>query len=552
MKTALATALLLLALPAFGQHESIRRLDLTPSGDASIGYVYDPVITPDAEYVLFRGTATDLTLTPPVQAAPGLPAGAESFLYRCDVRLHQFAQVNLGSQGQALRPVLSSLVPGWRTAMSADGNLVVWTSVDDDPGLGDNNGRLDVYLRDVAAGTTELISGVNGASTAGASSTASISDDGRFVSFLSGSDAIVPGLSGGLQSGTSVSRRAYLHDRLLGTTTLISEFNGGINVDEGVYDAVLAPEGDKLVYTAVKGPLSLGYSSTLPATLYVVDLALNTRQSFGVYMYASFLGVSSHAERISFMTFSSLDPKDLGAGRDAYVLETSTGSHRLVTSKTGGGTVNDNFLTPSISADGRYVQFRTLNGPAFFPGKAMGKTQVLMKDIDTDLTVMNSTSTKGAPGLSVSNLDGVWTGPGRALNSNGDALVFASSYDNLPGNNVGGESSLYLYERWFGSRNLEITNMHVNQTAEISMTGGTPAGAALFGLSTTGQGPFASYWGPIDLSGPVFTMTATFDANGVARLQFPMGPSLGGTTVFAKGLDLVSLRPSTSFFGVVR
>ena len=133
------------------------------------------------------------------------------------------------------------------------------------------------------------------ASTVGASSTASISDDGRYVTFLSGSDQIVPGLSGGIQSGTSVSRRAFLHDRLLGTTTLVSEFNGGIRVDEGVYDAVLAPEGDKLVYTAVKGPLSLGYSTPLPAMLHVVDLASNTRQSFGAYMSASFLGGGSHA-----------------------------------------------------------------------------------------------------------------------------------------------------------------------------------------------------------------------------------------------------------------
>ncbi len=552
MKFALSTALILLAVPASAQHESIRRLDLTPSGEASLGYVYDPVITPDAEYVLFRGTATDLTLTPPVLAMPALPAGAESLLYRCDVRLRQFEQVNLGSQGQALRPVVSSIVPGWRTAVSADGNLVVWTSVDDDPGLGDNNGRLDVYLRDVAAGTTELISGVNGASTVGASSTASISDDGRYVTFLSGSDQIVPGLSGGIQSGTSVSRRAYLHDRLLGTTTLISEFNGGINVDEGVYDAVLAPEGDKLVYTAVKGPLSLGYSTPLPAMLHVVDLASNTRQSFGAYMSASFLGVSSHAERVSFLTFSPLAPQDVSGGRDAYVLDTATGAHHLVTSRTGGATVSDNFVTPAISADGRYVQFKTLNGPAFFSGKTMGKTQVFLKDLDTDLTVLNSTSTKGVPGLSVSTLDAVLTGPGRALNANGDALVFASSYDNLPGNNVGGGSCLYLYERWFGPRDLKITNLHVSQTAEISMTGGTPGGAALMGLSTSGQGPFPSYWGPIDLSGPIFTVSATFDASGVARLPFPIGPSLAGANVFAKGLDLVNVLPSTSFFGVVR
>jgi hypothetical protein len=198
MKLLALPAFVFLTIPALAQHDAIRRVDLTPSGEASLGYVYDPVVTSNGEFVLFRGTATDLMLTPPVVAAPSLPVGAEHFLYRYEVRTRQFVQVNLGSQGQALRPLplVNPSTPKARTAISGDGNLIVFSSADDDPGLGDANGDFDVFLYNVASGTTELISTNGSGSTPGPSKMGTISDDGRYVSFVSASDQLVPGLSG--------------------------------------------------------------------------------------------------------------------------------------------------------------------------------------------------------------------------------------------------------------------------------------------------------------------------------------------------------------------
>ena len=559
MKLLALPALVFLAIPALAQHDAIRRVDLTPSGEASLGYVYDPVVTSNGEFVLFRGTATDLMLTPPVVAAPSLPVGAEHFLYRYEVRTRQFVQVNLGSQGQALRPLplVNPSTPKARTAISGDGNLIVFSSADDDPGLGDANGDLDVFLYNVASGTTELISTNGSGSTPGPSKMGTISDDGRYVSFVSASDQLVPGLSGGQQvegitGNAVVSRRVYVRDRMLGTTTLISAFNGGINFDESAYDAVLSPTGNKLVYTAVLGPMTFGFSTPELASLHVVDLATGARQTFGPYQFASFLSASHAAEKVCFLTLTSFVPADTGVNRDAYVLNTMDGSHRLATSKTGGAKVSDDYMTPSISGDGRFVAFLTDSAKQFFPLQQLGSQQVFVKGVETDLTTVMSSSKFGAPGLSESSLDTARLSPGRALNGNGDVLVFSSSYDNLPGNNVGGNTSLYLYERRFGDRDLTMTNLVAGQSAQIQMSGMTPNGLTVLGVSFTGQGPLPSYWGPLELSPPITQLFAQADGNGDVQLAAPIAPGLMGVPVFARGLDFGANLTTPPFFGVIQ
>lgn len=551
MKFATPCALALLVSSAMAQHDAVRRLDFTPSGAPSEGWVYEPIVTPDAEYIVFTGTAVDLTATPPALHVPSWPVGVERFLYRCDVRNLQFVQVNVGSPGHALPPADSSLVFDDRVAMSADGNLVVWTSAADDAGLGDTNGELDVFLRDVQAGTTTLIS--SGTAVDGPALGASISDDGRYVTYISASDHEVPGLGGGSSVGAWETRRLFLLDRQTGTRTLLSAFNGGYDMDEGVYDGVVSPDGTKVVYGSVPGPLKFGFSSPLDANITVYDIATGTRQTFGGYSSARRIAVSEDASRIAFTTFTKVDPNDSNNREDYYVLEPATGKH-LVGSTTTNGSYSPlgNISSGALSRDGRYLMFDHDTATVFTLGKEAGSKQQVVKDLETGLTTLATINEKGAPGVSVSNLDKIFPGVGQSLNHNGDVLVFASNYDSLPGNNVEADSNLYIHERRFGARNLWISNLVAGGTAQLQVSGMTPNGAAMVGFSFTGQGPFPSYWGPVDLSQPLFVLYATADASGTVALAQPVAPSLVGWPVWAKAIDLVASKPSTTFYDVIR
>jgi Tol biopolymer transport system component len=67
---------------------------------------------------------------------------------------------------------------------SSAGNLV----------SGDNNGVQDVFLRDLKTGSTQRVSlGSAGNEGNGSSSVLALSNDGRFVTFLSEADNLVSG-----------------------------------------------------------------------------------------------------------------------------------------------------------------------------------------------------------------------------------------------------------------------------------------------------------------------------------------------------------------------
>ncbi|MDX1999472.1 MAG: hypothetical protein SF066_17270 [Thermoanaerobaculia bacterium] len=103
--------------------------------------------------------------------------------------------------------------------LSADGRFVVLTSVASDlaPGVTDNPGSVDVFLRDRLLGTTELISHVGGApfTAAGLSSGYLLSDDARFVLFQSRSAQLVPTTSPN-------SDNVFLYDRAAHVATRVS------------------------------------------------------------------------------------------------------------------------------------------------------------------------------------------------------------------------------------------------------------------------------------------------------------------------------------------
>jgi len=106
-------------------------------------------------------------------------------------------------------------------AISADGRLVAFQSYADDLVPGDHNGTLDVFVRDLAAGTTELVSvDSNGVQGNGASYWPAISSDGRFVAFSSAATNLVAGDTNGILD-------VFVHDRQAGTTERVSVDSAG-------------------------------------------------------------------------------------------------------------------------------------------------------------------------------------------------------------------------------------------------------------------------------------------------------------------------------------
>ena len=102
-----------------------------------------------------------------------------------------------------------------RPQWSANGH-VVFTSASAKLVPGDTNGRRDVFVRDLATGTTTLVStGLNGLPANNDSDDASISADGRYVAFGSLASNLVAG-------DTNSFSDVFVRDLETGTTTRLS------------------------------------------------------------------------------------------------------------------------------------------------------------------------------------------------------------------------------------------------------------------------------------------------------------------------------------------
>jgi hypothetical protein len=207
-------------------------------------------------------------------------------------------------------------------AVSGDGRFAVFASASLDlPGA---NGLWQVYLRDRVRQTTVLVSQSTGGSTAMADTggppspqefgeftdvTASVSDDGRFVSYQSGAANLLPGDTNGLTD-------TFVRDTHAGTTTRVSLSSRGA---QGTGSRV----------------------SDARQTLRLTSLSASGR-------YVAFDSVAD-----------GLDPADHNGGSDIFVHDLRTGvTLRASDVLLDGQPVADGFY-PVLTADGRTVCFVT-------------------------------------------------------------------------------------------------------------------------------------------------------------------------------------------------
>jgi Tol biopolymer transport system component len=135
--------------------------------------------------------------------------------------------------------------PSWGPVLSADGTKVVFESRASDLGPDDTNGVADVYVRDVATGATDLVS-VNAAGTDGGDDESrfpQLSPDGSKVVFMSNATNLA-------SPATDGQSNLYVRDLATGTTTLVSvnaaATGGG---DAGVFTAGrFDPTGTKVMF----------------------------------------------------------------------------------------------------------------------------------------------------------------------------------------------------------------------------------------------------------------------------------------------------------------
>lgn len=247
-----------------------------------------------------------------------------------------------------------------------------------------------------------------------------VSADGRYIAFASDSSNLVP--------GDTPNRDVFVHDRLTGMTELVSVAS------------------DR---TPSNGP------SFFPA-------------------------ISGDGRYVVFQSdATNLVAGDTNNATDIFLHDRTTGATTRVSVASDGTQGNGDSVTPSISANGRYVTFTSI-ASNLVPGDTNNDRDVFVRDLVAGTTELASVSSDGTHGNSASG--GLGAGPPK-ISGDGRYVVFGSIASNLVANDTNGWDDIFLRDRVAGT----------TERVSIATDGTQGNGHSMYG-SVSDDGRFAAFF----------------------------------------------------------
>ena len=250
--------------------------------------------------------------------------------------------------------------------LSADNRLAVFASASNALVLGDANGHEDVFVRDRQAGVTSLVSvSSSGAQANGASGAAVISANGRYVAFVSAATNLVP-----LDTNDRID--VFVRDLIARTTEIINISSASVQDDSGAAHPTISADGRYVAFNSPASTLVAGGEPNLwNSDVFVRDRLLATTERVSVRPDGSPIiggdsmraSISGDGRRIAFVVYDNtlagptpFVPSNLHNG--IYVRDLTAAETTLVSARPDG-TPSDRLPAqdPMISANGRFVVF---------------------------------------------------------------------------------------------------------------------------------------------------------------------------------------------------
>jgi Tol biopolymer transport system component len=483
-----------------------------------------------------------LVAGPDFIAGPGLVAAAQ-----------MLSRVSVASNGSQANG------PSFSPAVSMDGRFVAFASDATNLVLGDTNGVRDVFVRDLATGTTTRVSVAsdgtpgNGASGVGHGA---LSAGGRIVAFSSVATTL-----GGCDNGAG---QIFVHDRATGVTTCISVGPGRVQGDGSSFGPQVSADGRFVAFTSGAPNLLGGCGSVTPFRGALVHdrvtgittclaeiiggggvaaissdgrfVLVNTfglPPGFGADLFDRLAGTSTPLPGIA--TSLSGDGRFAGvvsAGRPpshVFLVDVPSASiHQLDVGNPPGGP-SDHSVDVILSADARIVAFMSFSA-GLVAGDTNGVTDIFVHDELTHRIRRVNVAPNGGQANGASGFV--------AVSADGRAVAFESLASNLVPGDTNGVSDVFVAVSIFpGGVFVATGDLDGLGRAEI-VTGAGAGGEAWVRAFAPDGFPrptsFLAY--PAGFSGGVRVAACDFDADGRAEIVTAPGPG-GGPHVRVVKLD---------------
>jgi Tol biopolymer transport system component len=501
----------------------------TASGNSPSPYstgASNPSISADGRYVAFDSLSSDLVA--------GIDTNSRRDVFVRDLVAQTTTLVSINPAGTT-----SGNGDSYNPVISADGSTIAFVSFATNlTGTADSNSYTDVFVRNLNTGTTVLAS-VNSAGTSAGNSnssfssnsynpvTPSLSDDGRYVGFISNASNLTA------ISDTNNGGDGFVRDLTAGVTYLISINSAGTGSGSGsssgccndlVYNLSISGNGQFVVFTSSFSNLVANDNN--PYTdVFVRDLAGGKTSLLSINNTGTGSGNNSSANpNITpdgrFVVFDSYasnlvaadtNSNNYNSSSDVFIRDLTAQTTTLVSvNQTGTNSGNNGSSNPSISADGRFVAFLSSANDLAGNSTSYYSTprSVFVRDVQANVTAWASYNDIGAVGPNSDSNNA-------SISRNGQRVTFDSSASNLVSNDFNGLTDVFAY--------------NVNQTLPLTVS--INDAVITEGNAGTGTATFT-----VRLSAPsdntVTVNYASADATALGGFDYQ---SVSGTLTFSPG-----------------
>jgi len=371
----------------------------------------------------------------------------------------------------ATNPVAAGAWPSERVSVSDDGRYVSFQSLSPDLVAGDTADSYDVFVRDLVTGTTVLGSvsrfGTNGANNWGIDD-AQLSSDGRHLVFVSAADNLVT------NENPSSYAQVYLRDLAAGTTKLLSVSAGSNAASQGnSRNSSITSNALGVTFESDAPDLSATWDANNLRDVFFHDVTAGVTHLVSVNRWGTgggngesslpypvnYPGYRPHGRFVGFSSLASdLVTGDNNASLDAFVRDLTNGVTTLVSiNQSGTGSGNGASSDPLLSADGRYALFQS-EASDLVAGDTNGAADVFLRDLVAGTTRLVSVNRFDTGSANASSTH-------RGLSRDGRFALFESPASDLVPNDNNGYSDVFVRDLLTDTTMLISFNCDGNGTA---------------------------------------------------------------------------------------
>jgi Tol biopolymer transport system component len=374
-----------------------------------------PAISVDGNIVAYASAASDLVAD---------DSNSLTDVFVSDLARKETTRVSRGRSGA---PANGSSAVDSAPALSADGQVVAFSSAATNLVGDDNNGVGDVFVFDRARQETGRVNlGVGGVEASGHDSFGpALGADGRFVAFASDAANLVA-------DDTNNATDVFVHDRQAKTTARVSVGAGGVQATDGESYAP-AISGDGTVVAFISRAANLAPGATDGLNVYVRDLGAGTTTRVGA---AGEPEGSPAPPRVSlsangrFVAYADEN--------DVFVFDRQGGGAEQASVGPGGVPADRASSAPALSADGRFVAFHS-DATNLVPADTNQRTDVFVRDRRLGTTTRVS--------LGPTALQGDQPSTAPRISGDGRFLAFQSSAANLVPGDTNSAPDIFVHDR---------------------------------------------------------------------------------------------------------